>query len=43
MAITVTGCVFFIAYQIKLVRLRRRNLAHWEKDEPLEGGVDRWD
>ncbi|MDZ4693679.1 MAG: hypothetical protein SGI86_00910 [Deltaproteobacteria bacterium] len=41
--IAVVCSVLWLVYQIKLVRLRRRNLIHWEKGEPLEGGVDRWD
>jgi hypothetical protein len=36
------GCAMFLAAQIRTLRRRKRNLAHWEKDEPLEGAGD-WD
>ena len=36
------GCVVFLAQQVKTLRRRKRNLRHWEKDEPLEGVGD-WD
>jgi len=36
------GCVVFLALQVRDLRRRRRNLRHWEKDEPLEGVTD-WD
>ena len=36
------GCVVFLAAQIRTLRRRRRNLKHWENDEPLEGTGD-WD
>ncbi len=35
------GVVIFWANQIRALRRRRRNLQHWERDEPLEG-VDDW-
>jgi hypothetical protein len=35
------GAVVFWANQIRTLRRRRRNLRHWERDEPLEG-VDDW-
>jgi hypothetical protein len=35
------GAVIFWANQIRALRRRRRNLRHWERDEPLEG-VDDW-
>jgi len=37
-----TGCVIWLANQIRSLRRQRRNLRHWEKDEPLEGTGD-WD
>lgn len=43
LTLVVAVCLGFVGYQIKMVRQRRRNVKHWEKDEPLEGGVDRWD
>lgn len=36
------GCIVFLAQQVKTLRRRKRNLRHWEKDEPLEGVGD-WD
>jgi hypothetical protein len=36
------ACAAFIASQVRTLRRRKRNLAHWEKDEPLEGVGD-WD
>jgi hypothetical protein len=36
------GSVLFLANQIRTLRRRRRNLRHWENDEPLEGVGD-WD
>jgi hypothetical protein len=36
------GSVLFLANQIKDLRRRRRNLRHWERDEPLERAGD-WD
>jgi hypothetical protein len=36
------GCVVYLSNQIRALRRRRRNLRHWEKDEPLEGTGD-WD
>lgn len=41
--LTVIGCVVFLAYQIKMIRQQKRNIKHWEKGEPLEGDVDKWD
>jgi hypothetical protein len=37
------GCVVFLANQIRSLRRRRRNLRHWERDEPLEGRDSDWD
>jgi hypothetical protein len=36
------GAVAFLIAQIRALRRQKRNLAHWEKDEPLEGVGD-WD
>jgi hypothetical protein len=36
------GCVAFIVNGIRTLRRRRRNLARWERGEPLEGVGD-WD
>lgn len=35
--------VFYVGRSVRSVFLQRRNLAHYEKGEPLEGGVDKWD
>lgn len=43
LTLTVLVCGGYLFHQIKQVRLKRRNLRHWEKGEPLEGGVDKWD
>jgi hypothetical protein len=40
--LTLAGSVVFLGYQIKTLRRRKRNLRHWERDEPLEG-VNDWD
>ena len=37
----VIGAVVMWVNQIRALRRRRRNLRHWERDEPLEG-VDDW-
>jgi hypothetical protein len=39
--LAVLGSVVLWAHQIRTLRRRRRNLRHWENDEPLEG-VDDW-
>jgi hypothetical protein len=36
------GCTAFVASGVKTLRRRKRNLVHYEKDEPLEGVGD-WD
>jgi hypothetical protein len=36
------GAVLFLANQVRTLRRQKRNLRHWEKDEPLEGVGD-WD
>jgi hypothetical protein len=41
-ALVSMGCVVFLGNQIRTLRRRRRNLKHWENDEPLEGTGD-WD
>ncbi|MCG5053499.1 MAG: hypothetical protein KA712_11110 [Myxococcales bacterium] len=43
LAIAVAGSALYLSRQIREVRLARRNRRHWENDEPLEGGVDKWD
>ena len=40
--IAAAGCAAFLVAQVRTQRRRKRNLAHWEKDEPLEGVGD-WD
>ena len=40
--LVILGCLGFLGNQIRILRRRKRNLAHWEKDEPLEG-VGEWD
>jgi hypothetical protein len=40
--LVVIGCLLFLANGIRTLRRRKRNLEHWEKGEPLEGGVDDW-
>jgi hypothetical protein len=42
-SVAVIGSAVFLGNGIRTLRRRRRNLAHWEKDEPLEGGRDDWD
>jgi hypothetical protein len=41
LALAVAGSVGLWVNQIRTLRRRRRNLQHWERDEPLEG-VDDW-
>jgi hypothetical protein len=36
------GCVVFLVSQVRTLLRRKRNLKHWERDEPLEGAGD-WD
>jgi hypothetical protein len=40
LTVIVVGSVVFLGYQIKTLRRQKRNLRHWERDEPLEGDVD---
>ena len=37
------GCVLYVANSVRSLRRQRRNLRHWEKDEPLEGTESDWD
>jgi hypothetical protein len=39
--LVVLGTIVFWGHQIRTLRRRRRNLRHWENNEPLEG-VDDW-
>ena len=43
LASAAAGLTLYIGKQIRDLRMQRRNLQHYEKDEPLEGGVDKWD
>jgi hypothetical protein len=36
------GALVWLSFQVRTLRRRKRNLEHWEKDEPLEGVGD-WD
>jgi hypothetical protein len=36
------SCALFVGAEVRTLRRRKRNLAHWEKDEPLEDVGD-WD
>jgi hypothetical protein len=36
------GCVAFLVSQVRSLRRQKRNLKHWENNEPLEGTGD-WD
>ena len=40
-ALVSIGCLVFLFRQVRSLRRQKRNLAHWEKDEPLEGVGDR--
>jgi hypothetical protein len=42
-SIAVIGSAVFLGNGVRTLRRRKRNLAHWEKGEPLEGGRDDWD
>jgi hypothetical protein len=42
-ALVSVGCVAFLVQQIRTLARRRRNLRHWERDEPLEGRPGDWD
>ena len=41
--LAVIGSLIFLSNGIRSLRRRKRNLARWERGEPLEGGVDEWD
>lgn len=43
LGVSLTGLVLYIGRSLREVRLQRRNLQHYERNEPLEGGVDKWD
>ncbi len=43
LSVLVLGSILFIGLQLKELRLRNRNIKHWERDEPLEGGAGDWD
>jgi len=40
--LTVVGSLVFLAFQVKFLLRRKRNLQRWERGEPLEGVSD-WD
>ena len=40
--IAIVGSTLFLTYQVKVTLRRRRNLRHYERDEPLENVGD-WD
>jgi len=42
-SIAVAGSAVFLTNTIRDLRRRKRNLEHYEKGEPLEGGADDWD
>ncbi|HVX96017.1 MAG TPA: hypothetical protein VHK47_13990 [Polyangia bacterium] len=42
-SLAVLGSSIYVANGIRGFFRRRRNLARWERGEPLEGGVDDWD
>jgi hypothetical protein len=41
-SIACIGSAVFLTNQVRTLRRRKRNLKHWEKNEPLEGVGD-WD
>jgi hypothetical protein len=41
-SIACIGSVVFLGNQVRTLRRRKRNLKHWENNEPLEGVGD-WD
>ena len=43
LTVAAAGLILYIGKQIRDLRMQRRNLQHYEKGEPLEGGVDKWD
>jgi hypothetical protein len=40
--IVAVGCLVWLTFQIRTLLRRKRNIKHWERDEPLEGAND-WD
>lgn len=41
-SVTSIGCIAFLVSGVKTLRRRKRNLLHYERNEPLEGVGD-WD
>jgi hypothetical protein len=41
-SVTSIGCIAFLVSGVRNLRRRKRNLLHYERDEPLEGTGD-WD
>jgi hypothetical protein len=41
--IVALGSIGFIVFQIRDLMRRKRNLKHFERDEPLEGRAGDWD
>lgn len=39
LVVVLIGCSLMVGHQIRTQRRRARNRRHFEKDEPLEGGV----
>jgi hypothetical protein len=42
-SLAIIGASFYVSIGIRAFFRRRRNIARWERGEPLEGGVDDWD
>jgi hypothetical protein len=42
-SLALAGASFYVSIGIRTFFRRRRNIARWERGEPLEGGVDDWD
>jgi hypothetical protein len=43
LVVGLVGATLYVGRTVRSVLLQRRNLKHYERDEPLEGGVDKWD
>jgi hypothetical protein len=41
--IAVLGSAAYLTNTVRTMLRRRRNMKHWEKGEPLEGGIGEWD
>jgi hypothetical protein len=41
-SLAAVGAVLYVANSVRELRRQKRNLRHWEKDEPLEDTGD-WD